>query len=644
MFRSTEYLIPNVIRRRQHDQSRPFVIILSVNGSRQAISFQDLENCSNRAAWILDSLPDRRMLYMGPNDIRYAIWLIAAIKANKCVVFPSLVSPVSTNRRFFETVGCKTLLYAPEAKSQMMPLLKEINESIECMATPSYDDLMNKEGAPTYPFNATFDEVQHEAFLILHTSGTSGHPKPVFWTPLAVSSLVSYLDPTVESADGETIVDGFREIVQGNDMLVPLPLSHFGGIGNVMGAVYSDTTLVLPAPGTDLTPHNITCLLQESKCSSGFFVPFLLESLINHPPGLEALKRLKHVAYTGGPLDPILGRALAEKLPHLFNVLASTEGGVYCLHSTTDSAHWNSFKFFNVGQRMEEVSPGNFELVFPRSELVDRTYSFFHTSEDPHNGIEFRTPDLFSPLDGDSQSEWWLYHGRKDNWFIMSNGFGVNTNEIESAITSHPEVTGALIAGSRRASPCLLIELADNEQIDQHDRHETILKTLWPTIEPLNAKISRFGRVPKELILFATPSKPFNRTAKGTIQRLLTVQAYEPEINELYENGAEGLVDSGLSLPPSMAHDDLVLFLETLCNKTLVNQSLLTSTTAVLFVDHLMGQLLDSRSAFVMIARLKGVLRRSGVKREIVDEVDTLLFQAPTVRELAEMISQLVAD
>lgn len=91
MFRTTQDLIPNIIRRKK-SRERPYAIIAGIDGSRQVVTFADLENWSNRAALFLDKLPGKQVLYMGPNDIRYALWAIAAIKTGKCVSLWSAVA------------------------------------------------------------------------------------------------------------------------------------------------------------------------------------------------------------------------------------------------------------------------------------------------------------------------------------------------------------------------------------------------------------------------------------------------------------------------------------------------------------------------------------------------------------------------
>lgn len=226
----------------------------------------------------------------------------------------------------------------------------------------------------------------------------------------------------------------------------------------------------------------------------------------SYPPGVDVLAGLKHVAYTGGPMNPVRGEALSKRLPHLLTMLASTEGGVGRFVSSGNSSHWDSFKFVDLGQRMEEVAPGIYELVYPRTELVNQAQAYFHTH--PHLTLEFRTSDLFAPVD--SQNGWWRYKGRADNWIAMSNGLKMDPMEMEHIIASHPDVTGVLVAGSHRFRLCLLIEL-------KHDVVNPSLEAIWPVIERANMRVPKFGRVPKELVLFAAPGRPFLRAGKGTI-------------------------------------------------------------------------------------------------------------------------------
>ena len=82
----TENLLPNVVRRRK-TQEKPYAIVANQAEVVRQLTFSRLQNASNRAAHFLHSTlkDDDRFIYMGSNDERYLIWLLAAIKTEKCV-------------------------------------------------------------------------------------------------------------------------------------------------------------------------------------------------------------------------------------------------------------------------------------------------------------------------------------------------------------------------------------------------------------------------------------------------------------------------------------------------------------------------------------------------------------------------------
>ncbi|KAI1633994.1 hypothetical protein F4809DRAFT_652207 [Biscogniauxia mediterranea] len=632
MFRVTEALYPNAIRR-QLSRTRPFATIVSVDGTCQDLSYAQLENVTNRAAWFLDRyLPqDEKVFYMGPNDIRYLIWVLAAMKTGKCVLCPSPSNPIPANTHLFETVGASKLMYAPEAADSLSPLIRATRDIVTVFATPNYEDLMSKDLVQVYPFEGTFDELKHTNFMGLHTSGTSGHPKPLYWNHMAASTLASCCDPSIQ-ANGQNNRNLAVELFVGQNVLDPFPLYHLGGMAPALSAIHYDNTVIIPAPGTRLTPENMTALLKYGKCTSLFSPPSVLEAMSTYPAGVEALSKLQKVAYTGGPLNPTRGKELAKYVRHLFPILASTEGGPCHLVSSGESSHWNAFKFMDFGQRMEETTPGFYELVFPRTELINNAYAFFQTCPDK---TEYRTSDLFCPVEG--QDGWWTFSGRVDNWVIMSNGLKMDPTDIENTIAAHPDVMGVLVAGSRRFRLCMLLEMKSPPT--NHTERENMLERLWPTIDKANKAAPKFGRVPRELITFTTKEKPFMRASKGTIQRRLTILAYEKEIEEMYNQAQEGLLTYGLPPLKSTNLQDLIPFLIDVYAETLDKDG-----DDIGPEDDLFSLGLDSLSSSILSARLKAGLRNYGVESEKLDLINNkLLYSATTIRRMAEALAALVA-
>jgi acyl-coenzyme A synthetase/AMP-(fatty) acid ligase len=105
----------------------------------------------------------------------------------------------------------------------LSPLLEATNAIITPFVTAGYQELLSEDVVPEYPFERTFDEVKDTAFLGLHTSGTSGHPKPIYWDHLAAATLPAFLDQSFEGVEGSNLM---HQVLQGHDVLVLFPLFH----------------------------------------------------------------------------------------------------------------------------------------------------------------------------------------------------------------------------------------------------------------------------------------------------------------------------------------------------------------------------------------------------------------------------------
>lgn len=53
---------------------------------------------------------------------------------------------------------------------------------MQVLELPTLDELLNAESTKPYPFDKNFEDAVHEPFCILHTSGTTGVPKPIPWS------------------------------------------------------------------------------------------------------------------------------------------------------------------------------------------------------------------------------------------------------------------------------------------------------------------------------------------------------------------------------------------------------------------------------------------------------------------------------
>lgn len=109
---------------------------------------------------------------------------------------------------------------------------------------------------------------------------------------------------------------------------------------------------------------------------------------------------------------------------------------------------------------------------------------------------------------------------------------------VEQYIVAHnPEVSGALVVGTRRFQASLLIELAASEasKVVSTAQQAEIIERIWPSVEEANRVALAHARIEKALILILPMDRPLIRAGKGTIQRPASIAQYDAEIDALYE-------------------------------------------------------------------------------------------------------------
>ena len=86
-----------------------------------------------------------------------------------------------------------------------------------------------------------------------------------------------------------------------------------------------------------------------------------------------------------------------------------------------------------------------------------------------------------------------------------------------------------------------------------------------------NAFAPSHSRIFKEMVMLATPAKPFTYTAKGTARRQAIIADYEAEIAELYERYGKDVAASDVSISPltSCHEEDVLRFVESVIRAAL---------------------------------------------------------------------------
>lgn len=64
----------------------------------------------------------------------------------------------------------------------LSPLFAAMPPDYVCKLAPELDELLDDEAVPHYPYDATIESAKDQISWIFHTSGSSGNPKPIFYS------------------------------------------------------------------------------------------------------------------------------------------------------------------------------------------------------------------------------------------------------------------------------------------------------------------------------------------------------------------------------------------------------------------------------------------------------------------------------
>jgi o-succinylbenzoate---CoA ligase len=241
--------------------------------------------------------------------------------------------------------------------------------------------------------------------LVMHTSGTTGLPKPVALTFGNIRANARGLAQAMGLGGDER-------------WLCPLPLAHVGGLMVVLRSAIMATTAVLAPPPFD--EHAIAERLREGGITTASLVPTQLQRLLDAgaTPGPE----LRRVLLGGGPMPrALLARAAAAGFP------VCPSYGLTQACSTVTVAEPGDLE--SAGRPL----PGVGVAISGDGEIV--------VSGGTVNALgSLRTGDL-GRIDSSGRL---VVTGRKGD-VIISGGENVAPVEVEAVLAEHPDVAEAAV-------------------------------------------------------------------------------------------------------------------------------------------------------------------------------------------------------
>ncbi|KAI0702388.1 acetyl-CoA synthetase-like protein [Cerioporus squamosus] len=428
-------------------------------------------------------------------------------------------------------------------------------------SAPIFEDIFTDTLDPASPFVAEvvipdkFDVKAHG--IILHSSGSTGHPKPLPWTHEKLFSWGQ--EPLRCGVD----VKGAMMGCQGTPM--------FHGLGMFMFASSAYMGFIIAAfkpasPPKVPTPDAVWEGLIATGADFSWCVPSFIEEWARDPEKVTLMKKMRGVLFGGAALNTEVGNSLASQGVSLYTVYGATEVGLINTFARPnpgmDWEYWTvtvsiECVFRPVDKDTYEVfvlSPKDLPLPKPNTKIGDRD--------------AYATSDLVVPHP--TKSGLWKIVGRADEQIILSNGEKTNPVPLEKIINGDPHVKCSVMFGRGKFQNGVLIEPTEDYVFDPRDtaKLEAFRNKIWPTIERVNEYAPQHSRIFKEMIIVTSPSKPFQFTVKGLPRRNIILQEYHNEIEALYREVDES-AQSDVAPPEQWDEVSTLEFVRTVVESTL---------------------------------------------------------------------------
>jgi long-subunit acyl-CoA synthetase (AMP-forming) len=117
---------------------------------------------------------------------------------------------VPAHANLFDILDCNVLI-SPNPRPPAVDAILASIKGISVLDIPSVDELVSTI-YPRYPYNRTFEDAKNEPLVVLHTSGTTGLPKPIVWThDWAATAQATYgMDPPAGYVNPNVFNSGIR--------------------------------------------------------------------------------------------------------------------------------------------------------------------------------------------------------------------------------------------------------------------------------------------------------------------------------------------------------------------------------------------------------------------------------------------------
>ncbi len=434
----------------------------------RAMSYGELERCTNQVARLLQSLGVRRGDRVGiyvHKSLASVVSIFGILKAGGVYVPLDPNAPVKRLACITRNCDIRVVLTSPAKARQLADFVREgtpieravLLEDGELDLEPTPIAIHTLSDVLQQPVNEVPNPgtIETDLAYILYTSGSTGEPKGVMISHRTIFTFINWCYDTFHITPEDRVT---------SHAPLHFDLSTF----DLFVSIKAGATVVLVPEKTSIFPVQLVRLLQDEAVTVTYLVPSVLTMMVNYGK-LDAhdLSRLRLVLFAGEVFPIKYLRRLVEAIPHAdyYNLYGPTETNVCTYykvqpkdlapeitHPVPIGIACENMEVFAVDDEGALVTePGVEGELWVRGSCLARGYwgdpkktrSAFvrNPFQTAFEEVAYRTGDIVV-LDEDGVN--WRYVGRRDH-MVKSRGYRIELGEIETVLYQHPQVREAAV-------------------------------------------------------------------------------------------------------------------------------------------------------------------------------------------------------
>ncbi|KAI0512932.1 hypothetical protein F5B22DRAFT_648285 [Xylaria bambusicola] len=584
-----------------------------------AINFKQLDQMVCRCAdWIRrvaipvnqngELFEERPIAIFLESGVGLFLHLAALLSLNIPVLLVSARLSSTSILHLLRKTGAKIILASQRTKSS---LSEDIHSSAQVVEVEPYctymaqkpDTNINEvENAPRYePPQRDANDINA---LILHSSGTTGLPKPIY---LAHRYILGYAACHQFAAEEE--IDWIN--------LSTLPLYHGFGLLAPCLSLSIGMTCCFP-PSSIIPATNSTLdLIRKFGCRSLMTVPSIIDDIHclsdkkERNGALELLAGLEFLAVGGGALKTDTGAKLVQHNIKLLNHYGVTEiGAIAPIFRPGSDYNWRFLRLrSDLGLELHPIKNS------PHFRLVGYPIGW---------GKPFEVQDELERNETSSHVEVRIL-GRSDDVIVLKTGEKVQPRLLEDTLNMDPVIQTAVCVGNGFFELAIIIDIISDD-IDARAATDHV----WKLIQTINLSVDHHARITSRHAIIIKPAeKQIPRSDKGSVMRQAVHEIFREEICNAYNAMELDTLEDGFSFDTSDMESTIRHLVTAVAQNRLSGENLGAD-------EDLFERGMDSLQA-VRLARLLGSgLRQSryGAQIRTVQISADFIYRNPTVRAL----------